>query len=300
MYVITGATGNTGSVVANRLLDSGQKVRVIARNLERLQLLASRGAEAMIGELTDPVALTHAFTGAKAVYAMIPPNLKAPAPRAFQEQVSDALAAALEGAGVRYAVTLSSIGADKTAGTGPVVGLHNLEKKLDRIAGLNVLHLRPAYFMENTLPQARVIAQAGFAAGPLNPDQALPMIATRDIGEVAYQELMGLKFQGRQMRELLGSRDYNMNEVAATIGKAIGRPGLKYQQLGDEQVRSSMIQMGMSANLANLILEMSAAINSGHMAPLEPRTARNTTPTTYATFVAEQFVPTYWEVAEAA
>jgi uncharacterized protein YbjT (DUF2867 family) len=300
MYVVTGATGNTGSVVTNRLLDSGQKVRVIARTIERLQPLAIRGAEVMACELTDAAALTKAFSGAKAVYAMIPPNLRAPDARSFQEQVSDALAAALEAADVHYAVTLSSVGADKPAGTGPVVGLHNLEKKLNSISGLNLMHLRPAYFMENTLAQAKIIGQTGFAAGPLKPDRTLPMIATRDIGEVAYQELAGLRFQGQQTRELLGPRDYTMTEAAAIISKAIGRPGLKYQQLLDELLRPAMIQIGMSASLVDLILEMSAAINSGYMAPLEPRTARNSTPTTYETFVAEQFVPTYWEVSEAA
>jgi uncharacterized protein YbjT (DUF2867 family) len=154
--------------------------------------------------------------------------------------------------------------------------------------------------MENTLVQARIIAQMGFAAGPLKPDRSLPMIATRDIGEVAYQELAGLKFQGQQTRELLGASNYTMSEAAALIGKAIGRPGLKYQQLAEEQLRPAMIQMGMSASLVDLILEMSAAINSGYMAPLEPRTARNSTPTTYETLVAERFVPMYWEISEAA
>jgi uncharacterized protein YbjT (DUF2867 family) len=300
MYVVTGATGNTGAVVANHLLNSGQQVRVVARSIERLRPFTARGAEAMACELTDAAALTEAFSGAKDVYAMIPPNPQAPDARGFQEQVSDALATALKAADVRYAVTLSSVGADKPAGTGPVVGLRNLEQKLNGIAGLNVMHLRPAYFMENTLVQARIIAHTGFAAGPLKPDRSLPMIATRDIGEAAYQELANLTFRGQQTRELLGPRDYTMNEVATIIGKAIGRSRLKYQQLDNEQLRPAMIQMGMSASLVDLLLEMSAAINTGYMAPLEPRTTHNSTPTTHETFIAESFVPTYWEVSEAA
>jgi hypothetical protein len=54
-----------------------------------------------------------------------------------------------------------------------------------------------------------------------------------------------------------------------------------------------MIQLGMSENVANLLLEMSAALNSGYMKALEPRTTENTTPTSYETFVAEEFVPRY-------
>lgn len=77
MYVITGATGNTGSVVAKRLLAQGEKVRVIGRNTERLQPLAKAAAEPFVADLTDVAALTKAFTGAEAVYVMIPPDLSA-------------------------------------------------------------------------------------------------------------------------------------------------------------------------------------------------------------------------------
>jgi hypothetical protein len=57
--------------------------------------------------------------------------------------------------------------------------------------------------------------------------------------------------------------------------------------------------MGMSDNFAGLILEMAAALNSGHMRPLEPRSARNTTATTFENFVAEYFVPAYQQQAAA-
>ncbi len=69
MYVVTGATGNTGHVVANRLLDQGKKVRVIGRNRERLQPFVARGAEAFVADLSDQAAVKQAFAGADAVYA---------------------------------------------------------------------------------------------------------------------------------------------------------------------------------------------------------------------------------------
>jgi uncharacterized protein YbjT (DUF2867 family) len=192
-------------------------------------------------------------------------------------------------------VSLSSIGADKPSGTGPVVGLHNMEEKLNRISGLNTLHLRATYFMENTLVQAGIVRKMGAAAGPLRPDLQLPMIAARDISAAAVDELLRLEFRGQQTRELLGPRDYTMNEVASIIGKAIGKPGLKYVQSPDEQLRPALTQMGMSPDMVNLLLEMSAALNSGHMRALEPRSPRNTTPTTFETFVAEEFVPIFQE-----
>jgi len=60
-----------------------------------------------------------------------------------------------------------------------------------------------------------------------------------------------------------------------------------------------MVQMGMSDKMASLLLEMTAALNSGYMKPLEPRTSRNTTSTTYEDFVAESFVPAYQQQAAA-
>ena len=142
MYVITGATGNTGSVVAEKLLGKGEKVRVLGRDAKRLERFTKKGAEPFIADATSADALTTAFSGAKAVYAIIPPNIAAPDVRAYQEQVSDDLAAALTKSGVKHAVVLSSFGADKPEKTGPVLALHNLEKKLNGIAGLNALYLR--------------------------------------------------------------------------------------------------------------------------------------------------------------
>jgi uncharacterized protein YbjT (DUF2867 family) len=293
MYVVTGATGNTGNVVARNLLSKNQKVRVIGRNAARLQSLVTEGAEPFVCDVTDAEGLAKAFAGANAVYLMVPPDPGNQDPRAHQRRVMDAAVKALEKAGVKYVVFLSSIGADKADKTGPVVGVHDIEQRLNQIAGLNVVHLRPGYFMENTLAQIGVIKMMGITAGPLRADLKLPMIATQDIGAAAAEILLALDFSGQQTRELLGQRDLTMAEVATIIGEAIGQPGLGYIQAPDDQIRPALMQVGMSLNGANLILEMAAALNSGHMRALESRSARNTTPTSYETFVAEQFVPRF-------
>jgi len=299
MYVVLGASGNTGKVVTTKLLAQGQKVRVVGRNAARLQPLTSKGAEAFPGDVTNPEALARAFEGAVAAYVMIRPETSSRDYRAFQERTSDAIATGLKKAGVKHVVSLSSIGADKDSGTGPVVGPHNMEEKLNRIEELNVLHLRPGYFMENTLPQVHAIRAMGAVATPLRPDLKLPMIATRDVGMVASEALLRLDFKGKQAWELLGQRDLDYTEVAAIIGKAIGKPELKYVQAPPEQFKAALLQIGISENFSGLILEMVAALNSGHMRALEPRSARNTTTTTYETFVAEEFVPRYREQAAA-
>ena len=293
MYVIMGATGNTGSIVASALLAQKQKVRAIGRSADRLKPLAAEGAEPFVCDVNDAAALTEAFSGAKAVYAMIPPSMTSDNYRAEQDRVSNAIAQAVQQSGVKYVVSLSSVGADQPQGNGPVAGLHYLEQTLNQIPDLNALHLRPGYFMENTLAQVGIIKTFGISAGPLHSDLALPMIATRDIGSAAANALLALDFTGKQTHELLGERDLSYGEAATIIGKAIGKPELKYVRMPDEQVRGAFLQMGMSANVADLILEMSAALNSRVMKSLEERTAENSTPTSFETFVAEEFVPLY-------
>lgn len=300
MFAITGATGHTGNVAAKTLLARGHKVRVIGRSADRLKPLAEAGAEPFVADITDTERLTEAFRGVEGIYAMVPPNPTGNDFRAFQERVSDAIASAVTNSKVMFVVSLSSMGADKSSGTGPVVGLHNLEERLNRIPDTNVLHLRAGYFMENTLAQIGAVKAMGKAVGPLRPDLKLPMIATRDIGAVAAERLLQLNFNGKQTRELLGQRDLNMTEAASIIGKAIGKPGLEYVRLPDDQMRPALVEVGMSQNFADLILQMAQALNAGHMRALEPHSPENTTPTSYEQFVTENFLPLFRQQATAA
>jgi uncharacterized protein YbjT (DUF2867 family) len=293
MYAILGASGNTGHVVAKALLERGQKVRAIGRNATHLQPLAAQGAEVFVADVTDAATLTKAFQDADSAYVMIPPNPASNDPLGYENRVGDTIATAVRSTKVKNVVSLSSFGADKPSGTGPVVGLHNLEQKLNQIDTANVLHLRAGYFMENILGQAGAIRMMGSAVGPVRPDLKLPMIATRDIGAFAADALLQLAFRGKQTQELHGQRDIDYNEVAAIIGKSIGKPKLAYVHAPDDQLRAALVQMGMSEQFAGLILEMAAALNSGYMRTLEPRTTRNTTPTSFETFVAQVFVPAY-------
>ena len=131
MYVILGASGNTGSIIADSLLSKGKKVRVVGRDAERLQRFVRQGAEAFTADMSDAAALTKAFTGARAAYLLLPPITS----REDQERESDAIAKAVRESGLRYAVYLSSYGAQVPEGTGPVTGLYSAEQKLNAIGG---------------------------------------------------------------------------------------------------------------------------------------------------------------------
>jgi len=293
MIVITGGTGNTGRSAAKKLLAAGERVRVIARNADKLQPLAQKGAEPFAGDLLDSNFLARAFGGADVAYLMIPPNLTAKDPRGEQERVTDSFAAAVRKSGIKRVVVLSSIGADKSERTGPVVGLHNFEEKIKSIGGVNALFLRPTYFMENHLMQIPVIRAMGMMAGTIRANLAMAQIATVDIGYAAADALRESDFEGHQTRELLGPRDITLEEAAAILGPAIGRPALKYQQMANSMAAMGMRQMGLSDEGVRLLLEMADALNDGWMKPLEARSEANTTPTTVEQFAADIFAPAY-------
>jgi len=289
MYVILGASGNTGSIIADSLLSNGKKVRVVGRDAERLQHFVRKGAEAFTGDVSDAVALTEAFRGARAAYLMLPPITS----REDQERESDAIAKAVTESGLPYAVHLSSYGAHVPEGTGPVTGLHSSEQKLNAIGGLDVVHLRAAYFMENNLAAISMIQEMGIFGHALLPDLKLPMTATRDVGNYAAQRLLDLDFSGKQTRELLGERDLSMNEATAVIARGIGKPDLRYEQFPYDQVQQVLEQMGMPPKLAAVYIEMFKAINAGVLAAREPRSRENTTPTSFEKFVQDVYAPAY-------
>jgi uncharacterized protein YbjT (DUF2867 family) len=293
MYAILGATGHVGSVIANSLLGKGEKVRVVGRDSRRLDKFVRKGAEAVVANVTDAAALTKALAGVRAAFLMVPPNMTSQDYPADQERASDALASAVQEAGLRYAVFLSSIAAHVATGTGPIAGLHAAEEKLNAVSALNVLHLRPAYFMENHLAGMGMIQGMGILGNALLPELKMAMIATRDIGDYAAERLYRLDFSGKQTRELLGERDLSMNETAAIIARGIGKPDLRYVQFPYEQVHQVLTQMGIPVKTAAMFIEMHEAFNEGVVVAQERRSAENTTPTSLEKFVQEVFAPAY-------
>jgi uncharacterized protein YbjT (DUF2867 family) len=293
MYVILGATGHTGSVIATSLLLKGEKVRAVGRDASRLERFVRKGAEAFTANVSDAAALTKAFTGARAAYLLLPPNMTSQDYRADQERESDAIAQAVKESGLRYAVHLSSFGAHIPEGTGPIAGLYSAEQKLNAISNLNVLHLRAGYFMENNLAAIGMIHDMGIFGHAVLPDLKLPMIATRDIGDYAAQRILKLDFSGKQTRELVGERDLSMNEATAIIARGIGKPDLRYVQFPYDQVQQVLMQMGIPPKTAGQFIEMYKAINEGIVAAQEPRSPENTTPTSFEKFVQDVFVPAY-------
>jgi uncharacterized protein YbjT (DUF2867 family) len=292
MYVVTGATGNTGRVVAEALLAAGADVQVVGRSEGRLRPLVDKGARPFVGSLDEAQTMSIAFSGAVGVYCMIPPRFEARDFPGWQRAVGESLAAAVHEAGVNYVVFLSSIGAQHTEGTGPVAGLRQEEDRLNRLDGVNVLNLRPGFFMENFLMQVEVIRGMGVVGLPMRGDVPCPLIATKDIGEYAAERLLQKDFSDKSTRELLGPRDMTMREAARVLGAAIGKPDLEYVQLPFEDVEQVLLGMGGSKSGASILLQLYRGFNDGLVVATEERSPENTTPTTLEEF-AQLFAEIY-------
>jgi uncharacterized protein YbjT (DUF2867 family) len=300
MIVITGATGNTGKPAAEALLTAGEKIRVIGRSADHLAPFVQKGAEAVVTPLNDAAALTKAFQGADAVYLMLPSNPQSQDVLGDEAKLTDVYVEAVIKSGVKHVVILSSIGADVPEKNGPIAGLRHLEEKINAIAGVNTLALRPANFMENFLMSIAPMRKMGFLPGAQPREVPMPMVACRDIGEYAARRLKARDFSRHAVQELHGERDVTMKEAAGVIGAAIGKPGLTYTQVPLIMLEPALVATGMGKNLAGLLIEMWRSFNDGTLKARETRNAENTTPTSIETFVKDKFLPAYLAAANSA
>jgi uncharacterized protein YbjT (DUF2867 family) len=284
-YVITGATGKIGTIISKNLLAGGQKVTVIARNADKLKELVDLGAEAMAGNSYDRDFLVKAFKGADAVFCLMMPDMFAGDVYKEQKQIADNFYEAVKANNVPNVVLLSSVGAHLRKGAGIVDGLGYMEELFLQLKDVNVLNLRPTYFMENTFGLIGPIKQMGIAGTPVNPDQRFPMVATKDIGAVAAKRLLDLNFRGNTTEFVLGPKDITYAEVTALVGQSIGKPDLLYVQFPYEDATKAMVASGFCGeDAARLMVELASAINDGTLLNGHQRTEANSTPTSYEEF----------------
>jgi uncharacterized protein YbjT (DUF2867 family) len=286
MYVITGATGNIGSKIAARLISQGKPVRLIGRSEDSLKKMISGKAERNIGTLEDAGFLTKAFTGATAVFAMIPPNVTAADIRAYQNNVGRNIVTALKNAGVKHVVSLSSIGAHLPERAGVVQGLYDFEQMLNKLDKTNVIHLRAGYFMENLFSAIESIKKYNMIGTPIKADLAFPLVATKDIAGVAAEKMLKLNFKGKSVEYVLGPEDTTYNEITQVIADRLGKPDLNYMETSYDDTRDYFIKGGISESFADGIIEMTKGMNEGIIFEDIKRTPRNTTPTRLEEFAA--------------
>lgn len=256
MFVIAGSSGNTGSVVADTLLDRGEQVRLLVRHPHKVAALARRGAEVVVADLEDSAALARAFNGARGAYLLLPPDMMDANVMAMQARVAAAYARALTEAPT-HVVFLSSIGAHLDPAPGPVQSLRMAERALTAVCP-NVTFLRAAYFMENVGAAAAALPH-GLYPTFLRADLPVAMVATRDLGIAAADALLGGP-RGRAIIELEGPRRYSALDIAAELGHLLGKP-LQVQEAPESAVVPTLLSFGMPAPVAELSAQLFRALN---------------------------------------
>lgn len=264
-YVITGSLGHISKPIALGLIKAGHETVIITSNSDRVKDIESIGAKAVVGSVEDSQFVSTAFSGADAIYLMIPPNYAAPDVRAFQNKVTEVYFTALKTNNIKYVVVLSSIGAHLGNGAGPVDGLADLEKKFSELKQVNIKYLRPSYFFNNLFGMIPLIKNANIMGSNFgSSDEKLVLTDTSDIAEAALEELLSLNFEGQSIR-YIASDERHPAEIAETLSKAISKPGIPWISFTDEQALSGMQQAGLTPSLSSAYTIMGKAIREGAM-----------------------------------
>lgn len=263
-YILTGSLGHISRPLAEKLIAEKHDVTVISSKGEKSGEIEALGAKAAIGTVEDVEFLTATFKGANAVYTMVPPYFGTDDWKQHIGKIGKNYASAIKAAGVKNVVNLSSIGAHMPTGCGPVSGLYVVEQELNALAGTNVLHLRPGFFFYNFLNNIGMIKHMGIIGGNYGDGASIVLTNPDDISAVAARELLSLSNKGKNVLYLIGDIK-TTDEIAFILGKAIGKPDLKWVNFSDADTKVALQQNGLPPDVAGNFAEMGSAMRSGAM-----------------------------------
>lgn len=284
MIVITTPTGAIGQQVIEKLMDSDEAIRVIARDPSRLPARVRERVEVVQGSHGDSDVVNRAFEGADSVFWVVPPDFKADNFETRYVEFVRLACEAFKSRGVRRVVAVSALG----RGWPKPAGLVSASLAMDDLiasTGVGLRALTLPSFMENFLRQVEPIKNQGMFFSPISGDLKAPTCATRDIAAVATKLLLDSSWSGIGNVPVLGPEDLSHNEIAQIISEVLGRP-VRFQQIPFEVFRARLIESGASESMAKGMVDMMVAKNEG-LDNMEPRTAESTTPTSFRQWCEE-------------
>ncbi|QMU26692.1 NmrA family NAD(P)-binding protein [Adhaeribacter radiodurans] len=266
--VVTGSLGHISKPLTQELIHKGNTVTVISSNPGKQTEITAIGATAAIGSLEDVAFLTATFTGADAVYTMVPPNNYFDPNLdllGYYRQLGYSYAQAIKESGVKRVVNLSSIGAHLEKGNGILRGAHDVEQILNELPpDVSITHLRPTSFYYNLFGYSDLIKNQNVIAANYGADNVIPWVSTKDIAAVVAEELTTSQ-NDRKVR-YIASQELSGNETARILGSAIGQPDLQWVLISDEQTLAGLTAIGMNPEIAAGLVEMYAGLHSGLLA----------------------------------
>ena len=290
MIVITTPTGKIGSQVVEQVVDAGARVRVIARDPERLPAQIAERVEIVRGSHGDAGVVDAAFEGVDSVFWLCPPDPRAPSVEAAYLDFSRPACDALRKHGVRRVVGISALGRGLSIAKNAGYVAASLAMD-DMIAstGVNFRALTMPSFMDNIARQVTPIKLQGVFFSPISGDRKLPSCATRDIASVAARLLLDSSWSGQSSVPVLGPEDLSFNDMARIMSDVLGK-AVRFQQIDPAMYQAQLMKVGMSDAMAQGMLLMASAKNNG-LDNAEPRTRESTTPTTFQQWCTEVLKP---------
>jgi uncharacterized protein YbjT (DUF2867 family) len=262
-FVVTGSAGHVSKPLTERLLEKGHQVTVITRNAANVAALVDRGATAAVGDLQDVAFLTSTFAGADGVYLMLPPLWDSDDQKVQSTRIAEGFAQAITTAGVRQAVFLSSYGAHRLDDAGAISGMGRAEVVLNELDGVDVLHLRAGYFYTNLLLSIDLIKSAGHMGNMFTiPNGTFTLVDPADIADAAAEALSARNFRGHSVRYVISDVS-GTDEIAATIGREIGIPGLAWVKFPAADFQQVLLSYGFAQGAARDYVEMFATLDTG-------------------------------------
>ncbi|GAA0461255.1 NAD(P)H-binding protein [Streptomyces stramineus] len=272
--VVTTPTGHVGSRVVRLLLQAGIRPRVLVRDPGRLEEATRARVDARRGDLTDAGFVREAVSGVRTVFWVDPTPHTTENPIESSLRTAAPLVEAARAGEVGRVVLLSSIGAEKRHGVGHIDALAGIEERLDA-TGVDVLHLRCAYFFTNLLFDLEGLAQ-GVLTTAFDPDQPMPWVDPRDIGDVAAARLLSDTWRGRVVQAVHGPEDLTFRQVAQILTEALGHP-VRLHHVSADATRDALLAAGLPPSAVEGIVGMTTG--SRDLVPEQPRDVLTTTPT---------------------
>ena len=240
--LVTGATGNTGSLLVPALREAGVDVRVFVRNESKAQPFKDKGVEVVLGDLDKPETIAPAVEGVDKIYLL---TWNGPT----QEQQAKNVINAAKQAGTPYLVRHSMWGSEKSR----IIKQGYAVDEAVKSSGLPWTILMPTFFMQNTMMAAQTIATDGVIYMNMK-DGKLGMIDIRDIVDSALAVLTGSGYEGKNYI-LTGPEPISFHDVARTFSRVLGKD-VKYVNVPDEAALQSMVGMGVPEWIAQGYAEL--------------------------------------------
>ncbi|GIX24958.1 MAG: NAD(P)-dependent oxidoreductase [Caldimonas sp.] len=274
--LVTGATGNIGRALVERLQTTPPSLSVIAASPSGQSVA---GAPGRALNLLDPDSAQAAMQGVDRLFLLTPahPEMEAMTAHAVR---------AAQAAGVQHIVRISGAGADPES----EIAIARLQGRCDRIvidSGIAYTLLRPKNFMQNFTTFLRDMIRAGTVYSSQGEGR-VPFIDARDIAAVAARILREPQAHAGKAYTLTGPQALTHAEALAVIAEHIGRP-IQLVPISEEQAVDGMRQAGMPEPLVQAMSSLNRVIAAGWVAEVTDDVPRllGRPATAWADFVAE-------------